>query len=94
MKCANCKNEASYEYRVTQTKSLFYCGKDLPKFLEERKKAGLLKITEKFNQDLATALETLSTPAVEVPIEVNKETPVEVLEEEPKIKKKPSKSED
>jgi len=76
MKCANCSNAASYEYRITKTKSILYCGKDLPKFLEERKKAGLLKITDQFTEDLATALDTLSTPTVEV------------TTEEPKPKKK------
>ena len=59
MKCANCAEQASYEYRVTKNKSLFYCGKDLPKFLEERKRAGLLKITPQMTEDLASALTAL-----------------------------------
>lgn len=64
MKCANCAEQASYEYRVTKTNSLFYCGKDLPKFLEERKKAGLLKITPQMTEDLASALTALGPDAV------------------------------
>lgn len=72
MKCANCDNKASYEYRVTKNKSLFYCGKDLPKFLEERRKAGLLTITDQFSEDLTSALDALSTTPVEVPIEESK----------------------
>jgi len=82
MKCANCDNKASYEYRVTKNKSLFYCGKDLPKFLEERRKAGLLTITDQFSEDLTSALDALST------------TPVEVPTEESKPKKKTPKSEE
>lgn len=67
MKCANCNNNASYEYQITKDNSLFYCGKDLPNFLDERKRAGLLKITEQFNKDLASALDVLGTPAVDAP---------------------------
>lgn len=64
MKCANCAEEAAYEYMVTKTNSLFYCGKDLPKFLKERKKAGLLKITPEMTQDLESALTSLGPEAV------------------------------
>lgn len=70
MKCANCANEAAYEYRVTTDTSVFYCGKDLPKFLEERKKAGLLSITLEFTEDLKDALDILgpsSPETVEAP---------------------------
>jgi hypothetical protein len=74
MKCANCAEQASYEYKVTKTTSLFYCGKDLPKFLEERKKAGLLNVTPQMNKDLESALTALGT---------------EVVDEPPKPKKKP-----
>ena len=48
MKCANCLNDAMYVYRITKTESVYYCGKDLPSFLEDRRKAGLLNITEAF----------------------------------------------
>jgi hypothetical protein len=67
MKCANCAEQASYEYKVTKTTSLFYCGKDLPKFLEERKKAGLLNVTPQMNKDLESALTALGTEAVDEP---------------------------
>ena len=76
MKCANCDKEAMYEYRISLTSSIFYCGKDLPKFLDARKRAGLLKITEAFTENNSSALETL---AVEVP----------EVKEEPKIEEKP-----
>ena len=65
MKCANCENNASYEYKITKGSSLFYCGKDLPNFLDERRKAGLLTITEKFTEDLTSALNVLGTSTVD-----------------------------
>jgi hypothetical protein len=48
-------------YRMTKNKALYYCGKDLPKFLEERRRAGLLAITEEFTKEKELALEILST---------------------------------
>jgi hypothetical protein len=66
MKCANCDKTAMYEYQIAKNNSIFYCGKDLPKFLEGRKRAGLLKITTEFEEEKAKALETLSTPVPEI----------------------------
>jgi hypothetical protein len=63
MKCANCNNEATFEYQMTKATSVFYCGKDLPKFLEERKRAGLLKITTAYKDAKASALDILSFSA-------------------------------
>ena len=69
MKCINCNKEALYEYRLTQNKSLFYCGNDLPGFLEPRRKAGALAITAALSTELSSALDVLSdTPKVEEPI--------------------------
>ena len=65
MKCANCSNDAMYVYRITKTKSIYYCGNDLPKFLENRRKAGLLKITEEFTEAKETAIEALKVSEVE-----------------------------
>ena len=63
MKCANCDKQAMFEYRVTQAYSIFYCGNDLPSFLEERKKAGLLTITEAYKDAAKTALEAVAYEA-------------------------------
>jgi hypothetical protein len=60
MKCANCSNDALYVYRITKTESVYYCGKDLPSFLEDRRKAGLLNITEAFTEAKEEVVETLS----------------------------------
>ena len=72
MKCANCDRDALFEYRITKGKSIYYCGKDLPKFLEERKKAGLLKITPAFTEAKENALEQLSPETVTAPKPVKK----------------------
>lgn len=63
MKCDNCDKQAMFEYRLTQSKSLFYCGKDLPGFLEERKKAGLLTITDAYKEAAKTAVEAVAYEA-------------------------------
>ena len=60
MKCANCSNDAMYIYRITKLESIYYCGRDLPRFLEERRKAGLLNITEAFTEAQESVVETLS----------------------------------
>jgi hypothetical protein len=65
MKCANCNSEAMYVYQITLTNSVYYCGKDLPKFLEPRKKAGLLKITDQFTVEHESALDALKTEVIE-----------------------------
>ncbi len=62
MKCANCSNDAMYVYRITKSKSVYYCGKDLPSFLEDRRKAGLLDLTAAFTEAKESATETLSVP--------------------------------
>lgn len=62
-----------YEYRISKTDSIFYCGKDLPKFLDARRRAGLLKITSEFKEEQASAIEAL-TPKASEP-EVKEETP-------------------
>jgi len=67
MNCANCSNKALYEYRITEKKSVFYCGKDLPKFLEARKVANLIPLTDAHNEELASALNTLSVKAEAAP---------------------------
>lgn len=74
MKCANCDRDALFEYQITKKKSIYYCGKDLPSFLEERKKAGLLKITPAFTEAKESALEQLSPETVDIPKPVKKAT--------------------
>jgi hypothetical protein len=82
MKCSNCDKDAAFEYRLTLNKSVFYCGKDLPVFLGERKKAGLLKVTQQYKDDQKSALEVITTP--------NPVVEEQATEEAPKTKKKAS----
>jgi hypothetical protein len=61
MKCANCSSDALYEYKITQKTSTLYCDAHLPKFLEERKIAGLLALTSKNKEHSDAAVSILST---------------------------------
>jgi hypothetical protein len=70
MKCVNCSIPALFEYRLTEETSIFYCDKDLPKFLEERKKAGLLNLTQEYKDSAKTALEAVTyDPSIPVSTE-------------------------
>lgn len=73
MKCVNCSNDALYEYKISDVDSVFYCGKDLPRFLEPRRKAGLLAITAAYTavqEEAFSALApTVEEEAVEEPVE-------------------------
>ena len=77
-KCSNCSTDALYEYQITAQTSVFYCAKDLPRFLYARRDAGHLKITGTLTENLNAAVEALS------PVQT------EETEEEPK-KKAPKK---
>jgi len=67
MKCANCSTDAMYVYRITKTESVYYCGKDLPSFLEDRRKAGLLNITQALIEAKEEVVEILSVPKKKAP---------------------------
>ena len=63
MKCANCTKDAFYIYQVTEGKQILYCNNHLPKFLDQAKKAGLLKTTEALKSALEEGFKKiLSTP--------------------------------
>jgi hypothetical protein len=89
MKCANCVNDAFFEYRITKKKSIFYCGQHLPRFLEPQRKAGHLTLTPAMADAEESMLEKLTyqEPVVEE----------EIVVEEPKkpapVKKVTKKSE-
>lgn len=58
--CANCADESLFEYKLTDEVSIHYCGKHLPKFLDARKKAGLLHTTDSFSEVVEEAMEVLA----------------------------------
>ena len=60
MNCANCSSPALYVYRITQGTSIYYCGTHLPKFLESRKRAGHLALTEAHATQQEEAIDILS----------------------------------
>lgn len=63
MKCENCSSDALFEYRITQDLSQFYCGKHLPRFLEDRRRAGTLGITKAHVDEYQAAMELIKSPA-------------------------------
>jgi hypothetical protein len=65
MKCINCDLRAMFEYKISKVESILYCGKCLPSFLNDRKKAGLLTITEEYKEDQASALKALALETTE-----------------------------
>ena len=89
MKCGNCNSMALFEYRLTRKVSQFYCGKHLPKFLDSRRRAGLLTITDQHDAEKKSALELLSVKLPE-PTLVVEEAPAPAA---PKRKRKPKKNE-
>ena len=63
MKCANCTKDAFYIYQITEGKQILYCNNHLPKFLDQAKKAGLLKTTEALKSVLEEGFKKiLNTP--------------------------------
>lgn len=82
MKCANCAKEAMYEYKLTQTSSILYCHKCLPKFLEPLKKAGNLTITAAMQQHKEEALQALAPSSSKKKAKEPEPAPVEEPVEE------------
>lgn len=93
MKCANCVNDAFYIYQLTATSQILYCNKHLPKFLEQAKKAGLLKTTESLKQAIDEGMKNIVTPSIPSTVDPIIETVAPVAEEvpAPKPKKKAAK---
>lgn len=85
MKCANCDKDSFYIYQLTASSQIFYCNTHLPKFLEQAKKAGLLKTTEALQDAIEEGMKNIAVPTVPL---------VEAVVEEataPKPKKKAAK---
>jgi hypothetical protein len=89
MKCANCVNDAFFEYRITKKKSIFYCGQHLPRFLEPQRKAGHLTITPA----MADAEESMFEKLTYQEFVVEKEIVVEEPNKPAPVKKAAKKSE-
>lgn len=84
MKCSVCQQMAHYVYRITQASGISYCDKHLPKFLESRKKAGLLEKTS----ELKTVIEENLPNVVYASPEQPEEAPVAEAPKKRATKKK------
>ena len=74
MKCANCSKDAFYVYQITEKTQVLYCNSHLPTFLENAKKAGLLKTTDALKSAIEEGLKNITTPKAEEPV-VEEPTP-------------------
>ena len=63
MLCAHCSNPALFIYEITPDVNVKYCDNHLPRFLEPRKKAGLLKTTDEWQKGLEDISQTLAVPS-------------------------------
>ena len=82
MKCANCKKDAFYVYQIAEGTQILYCNNHLPKFLEQAKKAGLLKTTEALKSALEEGFKkVLNTP--EKPVIEEDSTPTTTPSKKP-----------
>jgi hypothetical protein len=84
MKCANCDTVASHEYKLTLDKSLLFCEKHLPSFLQKAKRSGLLSQTEEHKANLEEGLKNIAVTPEPEPTPVVDTTPT------PKTAKKSS----
>jgi len=85
--CANCTNASVWIYEITPSHTVPYCSMHLPKFLNDRKDAGLLKRSDEMVQEQSDAFEALAPKSSKKSSKaVVEETPVveePVVEEEP-----------
>jgi hypothetical protein len=85
--CANCSESATYIYEISEAHTILYCGLHLPKFLNDRKNAGTLKLTAEAVQEKSDAFEALAPKSSKKSSKaIVEEVPVveePVVEEEP-----------
>lgn len=85
-KCINCVNNSAWIYEITPAQTVPYCGEHLPKFLHDRKNAGLLKSSDEMVQEQSDAFEALAPKSSKKTSKAVVEEPVveePVVEEEP-----------
>ena len=81
--CANCSNTSVWIYEITPSHTIPYCGVHLPKFLNDRKNAGLLKRSDEMVQEQSDAFESLAPKS-------SKKTSKAVVEETPVVEEVPA----
>lgn len=81
--CANCTNTSVWIYEITPSHTIPYCGVHLPRFLNDRKNAGLLKRSDEMVQEQSDAFESLAPKS-------SKKTSKAVVEETPVVEEVPA----
>ena len=82
--CANCTNDSVWVYEITSSHTIPYCSIHLPKFLNDRKNAGLLKRSDEMVQEQSNAFEALATKSSK------KSSKATVVEETPVVEEVPA----
>ena len=82
--CANCTSPAAWIYEITPSHTIPYCSVHLPKFLNDRKNAGLLKRSDEMVQEQSDAFEALA------PKSSKKSSKATVVEETPVVEEVPA----
>jgi hypothetical protein len=82
--CANCTSESAWIYEITPSHTIPYCSIHLPKFLNDRKNAGLLKRSDEMIQEQSDAFEALA------PKSSKKSSKATVVEETPVVEEVPA----
>ena len=81
--CANCTNTSAWIYEITPTHTIPYCSTHLPKFLNNRKNAGLLKSSEDMAKEKSDAFTALAPKS-------SKKTSKDTVEETPVVEEVPA----
>ena len=82
--CVNCSNDSVWTYEITPSQTIPYCSLHLPKFLNDRKNAGLLKRSDEMVQEQSDAFEALA------PKSSKKSSKATVVEETPVVEEVPA----
>lgn len=97
--CANCEDVALYDYELNSETHIYYCSKDLPRFLYKQRDLGILATTPEFKEAEATTLASLAPVEVDEPVveptpapkkSTKKSTKAVVVEEEPVVAEEPT----
>ena len=81
--CVNCTNDSVWTYEITPSQTIPYCSLHLPRFLSDRKNAGLLKRSDEMVQEQSDAFEALAPKS-------SKKTSKAVVEETPVVEEVPA----
>ena len=81
--CVNCTNDSVWTYEITPSQTIPYCSLHLPRFLSDRKNAGLLKRSDEMIQEQSDAFEALAPKS-------SKKTSKAVVEETPVVEEVPA----